>query len=206
MTSMLQGQLFGDPVRPKSFGEPRANRVSQATRVMLSSETNEWYTPKAIAEFAHIVLGGIDLDPASCPEANETIGATKFFTIDDNGLRWQWHGRIFLNPPYGKTAGYSTQGIWLRYLIYQYQKSNAVAALAVTRVAVGYDWFSRLWRLWPVCITDKCVGFDRPRAFGSNKDGPSKVASALWYFGPNVEIFQREADERFGRVLLPEVD
>ena len=205
MSNALQGQLFGPPIRTKHAGEARQSMVSQATRVMLQSESNEWYTSSTIAELARLVLGGIDLDPASCPEANETIGATKIYTIEDNGLRWQWHGRVFLNPPYGKTAGYSTQGIWLRYLIYQYQKGNVSAAVCVTRVAVGYDWFSNLWRLHPICITDKCVKFKRPAGAPKPKNaGKSKTASALWYFGRDVERFEREFG-RLGRVLPPEV-
>jgi hypothetical protein len=67
-----------------------------------SSESNEHLTPPAIVEAARVALGGvIDLDPASCAEANEWIGANKIFTYEDNGYKKPWAGRVFLNPPGG---------------------------------------------------------------------------------------------------------
>ena len=201
MGSVLQGQLFGDPVYTSNGIQ---DKIVQNTHAMLSSESNEWYTPKEIMEAVRRVLGTIDLDPASTPEANETVKATKIYTIGDNGLRWQWHGSVWLNPPYGKDRGRSRQEIWLRYLEYQYRKGNSQRAMAETRAAVGYDWFSSMWRKWLVCITDKCIEHDRPKAFRSADDSSAKTASALWYFGPDVELFEREFG-RFGRVLLPEV-
>lgn len=66
-----------------------------------SSRTNEHYTPKLIVEPARALLGGFDLDPASCAKANKTIRATRYFTRRDDGLARQWDGAVFLNPPGG---------------------------------------------------------------------------------------------------------
>ena len=92
----------------------------------------------------------------------------------------------------------------MRYLEHQYQKRNSKPAIGLTRAAVGYDWFSSMWRQWPICITDKCIEFERPEAFKSDDDGPSKTATAIWYFGPDFELFERKFGQ-FGRVLPPEV-
>jgi hypothetical protein len=67
-----------------------------------SSESNEHYTPRDIVERARLLMGGIDLDPASCEEANKTVKAGMIFTKVDDGLSKPWHGRVFLNPPGGK--------------------------------------------------------------------------------------------------------
>ena len=42
----------------------------------------EWYTPPYIIEKAKLVLGTIDLDPASCEYANRTVGASKIYTAE----------------------------------------------------------------------------------------------------------------------------
>lgn len=42
----------------------------------------------------------IDLDPAT--ETFNPTQATKFYTIEDNGLDQKWFGNVWVNPPYGK--------------------------------------------------------------------------------------------------------
>lgn len=66
-----------------------------------SSVSNEQYTPAYIVEAARKVLGGFDLDPASSPEANRLVQATRIYTEEDNGLLLPWEGRLLVNPPGG---------------------------------------------------------------------------------------------------------
>ena len=61
----------------------------------------ERYSPPWIVEGARRVMGAIDVDPASCKTANKVVKATKFYSEETNGLRQQWRGRVFLNPPFG---------------------------------------------------------------------------------------------------------
>jgi hypothetical protein len=58
-------------------------------RTQFTGET-EWYTPAEYVEAARACLGGIDLDPATSPLAQDTIKAARFFTCDDDGLRHDW--------------------------------------------------------------------------------------------------------------------
>lgn len=68
---------------------------------ILQSGKMEWYSPTRIVAAAREALGGtIDLDPASCPAANGVVRATQFFTEADNGLTKDWHGRVWMNPPF----------------------------------------------------------------------------------------------------------
>lgn len=61
----------------------------------------ERYSPSWLVDGARQVMGGIDIDPASCSFANRTVKATKFFSQQNNGLKQRWQGRVFLNPPFG---------------------------------------------------------------------------------------------------------
>lgn len=67
-----------------------------------SNQTNEHYSPTRPVEAARAVMGAIDLDPASCALANETVRASAFFSKLDDGLKQKWHGRVWLNPPGGQ--------------------------------------------------------------------------------------------------------
>jgi hypothetical protein len=71
-------------------------------QALTSSESNEWYTPRDIIQSAKDVMGGIDIDPASCDYAQSWIMATKYYTSQDDGMNYDWYGRLWLNPPYGK--------------------------------------------------------------------------------------------------------
>ncbi len=60
-------------------------------------ENDEWYTPKEIIQS----LGVFDLDPATSIEAYKlNQSAKKIYTIKENGLKQEWKGRVWLNPPY----------------------------------------------------------------------------------------------------------
>lgn len=62
--------------------------------------SNEWYTPPELVDAARQAMGGIDLDVASCDEAQSWIQAKRYFTEQDDALTKQWQGRVWMNPPY----------------------------------------------------------------------------------------------------------
>ena len=60
----------------------------------------EWLTPPEIIK----ALGRFDLDPCA-PIKRPWEMAKAHYTIADNGLIKPWHGRVWLNPPYGGETG-----------------------------------------------------------------------------------------------------
>lgn len=72
----------------------------------LGHKSVEWYTPKWVFDELGIEF---DLDPAS-PHDHETFVPAKIkLTIFDDGLSKPWHGRVWLNPPYGKNTPFWMQ-------------------------------------------------------------------------------------------------
>ncbi len=61
---------------------------------------HERYTPAVIVDAVRKVMEQIDLDPASSAQANETVGATSYYTKETDGLKRRWCGKVFINPPF----------------------------------------------------------------------------------------------------------
>ena len=77
------------------------------------SDKSTWLTPASI--FTAIDLE-FELDPAHPGRDNPycSVPARRIYTIHDDGLRQDWSGRVWLNPPF---AGRHSQLPWLRKFI-----------------------------------------------------------------------------------------
>ena len=66
---------------------------------LMTSETNEWYTPKDFYDNLNQEFN-FTLDPCA---TEDNAKCDNFFTVDDDGLKQDWSGNIvFCNPPYGR--------------------------------------------------------------------------------------------------------
>ena len=101
----MEGTLKLGPIfQPRSGDTPLVEivssgileRRSMASHERVSCGKEEWLTPKEITD----VLGPFDLDPCS-PIERPWNTAKTHYTIKDDGLKQLWHGRVWLNPPYG---------------------------------------------------------------------------------------------------------
>lgn len=155
------------------------------------SVTVEWHTPARYIEAARDVLGGIDLDPASSALANKTVGAARFYDERRDGLLCDWHGRVWLNPPYGKGTGR-----FVAKLVEEYETKRVDAAVLLIN-AYGFDseWFRPLWR-HILCFTDHRIVFTSPQR---GTGGPAN-ANLFVYLGPDWPRFGR-AFEQFGTIV-----
>jgi hypothetical protein len=88
-------------------------------------------------ERAKQVMGGIDLDPASCEMAQKTVQAGKYYTAEQNGLLQPWEGRVWLNPPYAQPHIVN----FTAKLIASYDSGDVTDAIALTGNFTDTAWF-----------------------------------------------------------------
>lgn len=179
--------------------------MQQELGLLLSHESVEWYTPKKYTDLVKEVMGAIDLDPASNDTAQSWIQADKYYTVLDDGLTKEWWGRVFINPPYSKTAGRSNQEIWAEKLVNEYRAGNVTEAIMLVKSALGYKWFQELWNtVNGVCFANELICFVDS---SGNSSKPAKLGSTFFYWGSNYIRFAH-VFSRIGRVYpnVPDID
>lgn len=111
----------------RMVGKPDLHPFGNRNR---SGGKDEWLTPPEIVKD----LGGFDLDPCS-PIDRPWPTAKTHYTIEDDGLEQKWHGRVWLNPPYG------TQTFkWIQKLA---AHGNGISLIFARTDTAGF--FSEVW-------------------------------------------------------------
>lgn len=191
----------------------------------------EHFTPPEIVEPSRRVLGRIDLDPASCALANETVRATAFRSTFDDAqactLEQPW-GRtglgvtVFLNPPGGRTQdNASSQKAWWFKLEREWRARRVSAAIFVcfslellqtTQVKTPSGGYVPLE--FPICYPARRIAYFRPDGAGGIERGASPPHSSAivylpcrweqseaWDFGCVGDFVARFSPR--GRVVVP---
>jgi phage N-6-adenine-methyltransferase len=109
----------------------RGSRGSQS--VHFSSKTCEWATPPEIFARLDLEFGGFTLDVCATPE-NAKCGA--HFTRADDGLAQRWTGRVWCNPPYGRTIG-----LWIRKAWESAQAGDADLVVCLVPARTDTRWW-----------------------------------------------------------------
>lgn len=161
---------------------------------LLASESNEWYTPASYVEAARELMGGIDIDPASCETANKIVQAGIYYDIHSNGLDKEWNGHVWLNPPYGMSEGRSNQDIWSQRLIQQYESGITTEAILLVNANTEARWFQPLYD-YLICFTNHRIKFYNANG---TPNQPTQ-GNALVYFGKQRQRFI-ELFRQFGRI------
>ncbi len=183
--------LRGDINQKDVIAIAQAKDTEIAWKGILESKDIEWWTPKKYIVAVRKVLGTIDLDPASSILANKVVQAKKIFTEKDDGLKQEWSGRVFLNPPYGGTAGAA-----FAEKLYESLGSDVdEAILLVNSRATDAEWFQKCFN-GLICFTHHRIDFDSP----NKKISSSTHGSCFVYFGPNEDKFAKEFGG-FGNVV-----
>jgi phage N-6-adenine-methyltransferase len=117
------------------FGQPQTELTS-----------DDYYTPKWIFDTLDLHF---DLDVASPPHRTH-VPCDRYFTQEDDGLAQEWHGRVWLNPPFSQPS------VWVdRWL----QHANGVLLIQSSRA----KWFTQLWDSEAAVVrTPHNLKFDKP--------------------------------------------
>jgi phage N-6-adenine-methyltransferase len=156
---------------------------------------NEWYTPALYLTAAREVLGEIDLDPASSEHAQKTVQAKRIFTAQDDGLSQEWHGKIWLNPPYAQPL----MSQFITKLMTELTVGHAQEAILLTHNYTDTGWFHEAaGQAHMICFTRGRVRF----VDAEGTEAAPTQGQAFFYFGPQSEEF-RLVFREFGFVAIP---
>jgi hypothetical protein len=93
--------------------------------------THVWLTPPEIVR----ALGEFDLDPCAAPSPRPWDTAVRHIELPECGLAADWHGRVWLNPPYGQHTS-----AWLKKMADHGDGIALVFARTETRMFVDHVW------------------------------------------------------------------
>ncbi len=93
---------------------------------------DDWETPDHVIERFEQEFGAVDLDPCA---RDGSAKAEEYYTIEEDGLRQPWFGRVWLNPPY------SAPTPWVRKAHLEILWSRADLVIACLPPAIDTEWF-----------------------------------------------------------------
>jgi hypothetical protein len=151
-------------------------------------QSDEWYTPKSVFD----ALGEyFDLDVAAPAHGLTHVPAKSFITEDS--LDKQWHGFIWMNPPFG------TRNALVPWLAKFFAHGNGIA-LVPDRTSA--EWFRQAWSQSSLALFTPKLQFHRPD--GTVGKSPS-TGTTLFAAGTRAErALRRAAAMNLGILGRPE--
>lgn len=101
-------------------------------------EAYEWISNEDLVDSAHLLMDGIDLDPASSDVANTYVNAKNYYTMTDDGLNDQeWHGSVYVFPP-GRSYFWNKAA-------YRWQSTRGLSPTLISGHALWWRTLKRKW-------------------------------------------------------------
>lgn len=160
----------------------------------LTSKTAEHYTPPSFLIRVYEFFGGtVDLDPCSNSLESPTVLANAHYTQALDGLSLPWFGKVFVNPPYGRTLM-----TWTEKLCSEYEQGNISEAIYLVPSRTDTKWTRRL-SAYARCYLDSRLKFTSREGIPQDS---APFPSAVFYLGNRLSDFESYWQSQ-GEVWLP---
>jgi phage N-6-adenine-methyltransferase len=145
----------------------------------------ESFTPPEYVEAARQVMGKIDLDPASCAQAQKIIQAKRYYDEGTDGLNSPWRGCVFLNPPYRQPDIM----LFVDRLCAHIEARTVSQAILLTNNNTDTAWWHQAAKMAAaVCFTQGRISFIKD---GGLRTQPTN-GQTFFYFGKRVARFRNQ--------------
>jgi transcriptional regulator with XRE-family HTH domain len=125
------GAAVGAGLYLAKIGEPKVFFANAGN----SSGHHGWETPADLAELLSEAVGGFDLDPCAATTVQKyaRVKARVLLAVQDDGLTANWFGKVFCNPPYGRSLSR-----WIMKCAMEGERGATVVALIPSRTDTRY--------------------------------------------------------------------
>lgn len=148
-------------------------------------ETDTWLTPIELIN----ELGNFDTDPC-VPFGMPWKTATKMITENDCGLKTEWTGRVFMNPPYSKNKEFAEK----------FSKHGNGISLVFARTETG--WFKNYYNADAFLFLPSRIYFHK--ITGERASGNSGAPSVLIAIGKqNIDALKSYQKKNGGLLMFP---
>lgn len=141
--------------------------------VHFSSKTNEWYTPQYLFDKLND-KHNFNLDVCATAESAK---CKEYFTIKEDGLKQNWYGTCFMNPPYGREIKY-----WIKKAYEESLRGVKVVCLIPARTDTTY-WHEYIFPYAKIEFLKGRIKFEN--GYGVKNSAP--FPSAIVIFGESID-------------------
>jgi hypothetical protein len=160
-------------------------------------------TPLPIIDLVRLVLGHIDLDPASSAAANLRVRAREWYGELEDGLANDWFGAVYCNPPGGKRGNKSMTFLFWEKLMTSAVEHAIFMFFSLEGLSVSQGRTTPGATRFMTCVPRKRIRFDYPDD-SVVKTAPSHANCIVYVPGTrDVSSLFAEAFSELGDIVVP---
>ena len=142
-------------------------------KVIFSSKSNEWETPKDFFDKLNWRFGPFTLDPCA---TEDTAKCSRYYTTTDDGLSKDWNNNtVFVNPPYGREIN-----SWIKKAFDESKNENTTVVMLIPARTDTRYWHDYIMKA-------KEVHFVKGRLKFGNSSNSAPFPSAVVVFSNSTD-------------------